>query len=182
MYWDIKSRRQKFKNLPARGILSKKNEKGKILPFEWEALDQQRKKIKNFLFSLNAKSIGSGLVYYNEENFTLPPRSNWFNGWLLQKIVSLFEKGASFEKTREAFVELIKCIDQIKYKISTLQPQQAEREAADQFFLNWHDIPRAGRFLNFWRRDFMSQYIAEIAANLDKFARSSNELGRKRCR
>jgi len=38
-------------------------------------------------------------------------------------------------------------------------------------------IPRAGRFLNFWRRDFMSQYIAEIAANLDKFARSSNELG-----
>jgi hypothetical protein len=43
-------------------------------------------------------------------------------------------------------------------------------------------IPRAGRFLNFWRRDFMSQYIAEIAANLDKFARSSNELGRKRCR
>jgi hypothetical protein len=34
------------------------------------------------------------------------------------------------------------------------------------------DIPRAGRFLNFWRRDFMSQYIAEIAANLDKFARS----------
>jgi hypothetical protein len=48
--------------------------------------------------------------------------------------------------------------------------------------LAYYVIPRAGRFLNFWRRDFMSQYIAEIAANLDKFARSSNELGRKRCR
>jgi hypothetical protein len=29
-------------------------------------------------------------------------------------------------------------------------------------FISAISIPRAVRFLNFWRRDFMSQYIAEI--------------------
>jgi hypothetical protein len=78
----------------------------------------------------------------------------------------------------------------LRKKVKTFTLRKKEQNESQEIMKNqliqkaqqYFTIPCAGRFLNFWLRDFMAQYIAEIAANLDKFARSSNELGRKRCR
>lgn len=87
-------------------------------PPDWKEADKTARSVRHFLLSLDAVLIGTGLMWYDKDNFLLLPRSSWFNNHTFQWVVNIGNKTATFEAVQESLTTLISKIKTIGTSIT----------------------------------------------------------------
>jgi len=98
-------------------------ENSKYIP-DWNALHAQASEIQQFLSTLRENMLGAwgGTALYNEEQFKLEPRSNWFSHHIGQRFVNVLNPKAVFDETHKGFTTLLLKIQSLKKSIDLFDP------------------------------------------------------------